>query len=729
MAEPTFKTFKEAEAYTVNRTREVGTQISRETTRLNQQLNKSYADFIQDNPNSLLKTEQDFEAYKAKYNPGDVQDRFQAYFDVYGPQGGVERAFNYTGIAPIWFGANQKETREFDPSTLKYNPETGGFQAQLRIADKEKNRSFTAPITAAGRKVAQLFGFGGKEAVEENTFQELPIETLEKMYIEANDFVGQKIGEGGQIRALQTPNTNNVLNRYAFDTSEEGRSAKEKFLLDASGFEAGLVTEGEEPPQDQPDSVLSTQTIGQEVIDAAKDPSGTKPSGQLGVQGEVGDFANLVRISKNAATLKKALPEDFYFEPNFEFSEEQKQTLSNNEKKLIKERLQTASNNNLKQVISNTKQNAVQAANSIDDVPGATAEETTQTKNIGSFYSTKEKELNKIFAARPSLYDEFKADSNAFALKYSNPEEFNKINASSIPQKEKNDVAKNSSITVSASDRKELREAINAKDSEKVGEILERLSQGQTVPQEQQERIVSLLTKTSGYFNVGTKPNSFDEKFTDSLMLDIYASVPKDQRTEAFRNKLALFKETGYFDLSGVEQQRKLDVERRQASAPTSMSDVTKNFLGFITEMSQPNFDINERIDIGQELRAQSNQIQTQADMRAFADAAGVYLKTFFDEKGKPTWVDKILSFGQAKGPASASLSLKPNIQIWDAQYNRTNDPTKAAYFAPMDEGGKAIRGNAVAINTVLEGPGAPAIPLIVELGLQRNKFNMPGGG
>ena len=719
MAEPIFKTAKGAQDYILNRTREVGTQISRETTRLNQQLNKSYADFIQDNPNSLLKTEQDFEAYKAKYNPGDVQDRFQAYFDVYGPQGGVERAFNYTGIAPIWFGANQKETREFDPSTLKYNPETGGFQAQLRIADKEKNRSFTAPITAAGRKVAQLFGFGGKEAVEENTFQELPIETLEKMYIEANDFVGQKIGEGGQIRALQTPNTNNVLNRYAFDTSEEGRSAKEKFLLDASGFEAGLVTEGEEPQQQEEAVGLdaSTQTIDQVAIDIAKRTYGIDSKKDTA----------LVRRPSEVKELRDALGEDFYLEPNFEFSEEDNQRLSADDKERVIKRLKEQSASNITGALAQVKGAAIKNARDIRQVPGASEEELAQAATVNDFYQSNGKELNKIFAARPSLYDEFKADSNAFALKYSNPEEFNKINASSIPQKEKNDVAKNSSITVSASDRKELREAINAKDSEKVGEILERLSQGQTVPQEQQERIVSLLTKTSGYFNVGTKPNSFDEKFTDSLMLDIYASVPKDQRTEAFRNKLALFKETGYFDLSGVEQQRKLDVERRQGMS--SVKDkVVDDFKGLVTEMSQPNFDINERIDIGQEIRMLSNQIVTPADMRAFTDTVGIYLKKFFAEKGKPTWVDRVLSFGQAKGPASASLSLKPNIQIWDAQYNRTNDPDKAAYFAPMDEGGNAIRGNAVAINTVLEGPGAPAIPLILELGLQRNKFNMSGG-
>ena len=720
MAEPIFKTAKGAQDYILNRTREVGTQISRETTRLNQQLNKNYADFIQDNPNSLLKTEQDFEAYKANYNPGDIQDRFQAHFDVYGPQGGMERAFNYTGIAPIWFGANQKETREFDPSTLNYNPETGGFEAQLRVADKEKNRSFTAPITAAGRKVAELFGFGGKEAVEENTVQELPIETLEKMYIEANDFVGQKIGEGGQIRALQTPNTNNVLNRYAFDTSEEGRSAKEKFLLDASGFEAGLVTEGEEPPQQEEPIGLdpSTQTVDQVAIDIAKRTYGIDSKKDTA----------LVRRPSEVKELRDALGEDFYLEPNFEFSEEDKQRLSADDKELVIKRLKQQSNANIAGAIAQVKGAARKNARDIRQVPGASKEEITQAADANNFYESNGDALNKIFAARPSLYDEFKADSNAFALKYSNPEEFNKINASSIPQKEKNDVAKNSSITVSASDRKELREAIDAKDSEKVGEILERLSQGQTVPQEQQERIVSLLTKTSGYFNVGTKPNSFDEKFTDSLMLDIYASVPKDQRTEAFRNKLALFKETGYFDLSGVEQQRKLDAERRQGMS--SVKDkVVEDFKGLVTEMSQPNFDINERIDIGQEIRFLSNQIESPADMRAFTDAVGVYLKTFFEEKGKPTWADRILSFGQAKDPANASLSLRPNIQIWDAQYNRTNDPTKAAYFAPMDEGGRAIRGNAVAINTVLQGPGAPAIPLLVELGLQRNKFNMSGGG
>ena len=718
MAEPIFKTAKGAQDYILNRTREVGTQISRENNRLNQQLNKSYADFIQDNPNSLLKTEQDFEAYKANYNPGDGKDRFRAYVDVYGPQGGMERAFNYTGIAPIWFGADENETREFDPSTLKYNSETGGFQAQLRVADKKNNRSFTAPITAAGKKVAELFGFGGQEAVEENTLAEVPLEAAEEMFIKAEDFIARKLGNPG-IRMLQTPTTNNVLNQYAFDISPEGRTAKEQFIRDVTGFEEGLVTEGEEPQQQEEVVGLdaSTQTIDQVAIDIAKRTYGIDSKKDTA----------LVRRPSEVKELRDALGEDFYLEPNFEFSEEDNQRLSADDKERVIERFKEQSNANIIGALAQTKGAALKNARDIRQVPGASNEEITQAATVNDFYQSDGKALSKIFAARPSLYDEFKADSNAFALKYSNPEEFNKIKASSIPQKEKNDVVKNNPLTVSASDRKELREAINTKDTKKMGEILGRLSQGRTVPQEQQERIVSLLTKTSGYFNVGTKPNSFDEKFTDSLILDIYASVPADQQTDAFRAKLALFKETGYFDLSGVEQQRKLDVERRQGMS--SVKDkVVDDFKGLVTEMSQPNFDINGRIDIGQEIRMLSNQIVTPADMRAFTDTVGTYLKKFFAEKGKPTWADRILSFGQAKGPASASLSLKPNIQIWDAQYNRTNDPDKAAYFAPMDEGGKAIRGNAVAINTVLEGPGAPAIPLIVELALQRNEFNMSGG-
>jgi hypothetical protein len=719
MAEPIFKTAKGAQDYILNRTREVGTQISRENNRLNQQLNKSYADFIQDNPNSLLKTEQDFEAYKAKYNPGDVQDRFQAYIDVYGPQGGMERAFNYTGIAPMWFGADENETREFDPSTLNYNPETGGFQAQLRVADKKNNRSFTAPITAAGKKVAELFGFGGQEAVEENTLADVPLEAAEEMFIKAEDFIARKLGDPG-IRMLQTPTTNNVLNQYAFDLSPEGRTAKEQFIRDVTGFEEGLVTEGEEPQQQEEAVGLdaSTQTVDQVAIDIAKRTYGIDSKKDTA----------LVRRPSEVKELRDALGEDFYLEPNFEFSEEDNQRLSADDKERVIKRLKQQSDSNITGALAQVKGAAIKNARDIRQVPGASEEELAQAATVNDFYQSNGKALNKIFAARPSLYDEFKADSNAFALKYSNTEEFNKINASSIPQKEKNDVVKNNPLIVSASDRKELREAINTKDTKKMGEILDRLSQGRTVPQEQQERIVSLLTKTSGYFNVGTKPNSFDEKFTDSLILDIYASVPADQQTDAFRAKLALFKETGYFDLSGVEQQRKLDAERRQGMS--SVKDkVVDDFKGLVTEMSQPNFDINERIDIGQEIRMLSNQIESPADMRAFTDTVGIYLKKFFAEKGKPTWVDRILSFGQAKGPASASLSLKPNIQIWDAQYNRTNDPTKAAYFAPMDEGGKAIRGNAVAISTVLEGPGAPAIPLLVELGLQRNKFNMSGGG
>jgi len=460
MAEPIFKTAKGAQDYILNRTREVGTQISRENNRLNQQLNKSYADFIQDNPNSLLKTEQDFEAYKANYNPGDGKDRFRAYVDVYGPQGGMERAFNYTGIAPIWFGADENETREFDPSTLKYNSETGGFQAQLRVADKKNNRSFTAPITAAGKKVAELFGFGGQEAVEENTLAEVPLEAAEEMFIKAEDFIARKLGNPG-IRMLQTPTTNNVLNQYAFDISPEGRTAKEQFIRDVTGFEEGLVTEGEEPQQQEEVVGLdaSTQTIDQVAIDIAKRTYGIDSKKDTA----------LVRRPSEVKELRDALGEDFYLEPNFEFSEEDNQRLSADDKERVIERFKEQSNANIIGALAQTKGAALKNARDIRQVPGASNEEITQAATVNDFYQSDGKALSKIFAARPSLYDEFKADSNAFALKYSNPEEFNKIKASSIPQKEKNDVVKNNPLTVSASDRKELREAINTKDTKKMG--------------------------------------------------------------------------------------------------------------------------------------------------------------------------------------------------------------------------------------------------------------------
>jgi len=245
------------------------------------------------------------------------------------------------------------------------------------------------------------------------------------------------------------------------------------------------------------------------------------------------------------------------------------------------------------------------------------------------------------------------------------------------------------------------------------------------VPEAQQQKIVKFLGQANNFVRTGNQ-----RKLNHAIVLDMWASLNPQERN-TYASSLMRFAETGYLTFEGVEQARKMSAEQRAVAAaqkPGPMSDVTKGFQGLVEQMDPGVFDFaTQGAGIGEQLRFLSNRIQDERDLTAFTDAAGTYLKRLVEAEGQPGFFDELLSFGQAKGPAAASLSLKPDVVAFDSDNNVTNDPAKAAYFAPMDSGGKAIRGSAITKNQILEIAGAPAIPLLMAVSTQNMKFRGQG--
>ena len=744
--QPFFKNVQDAVTAQNRLLTQISTGISRQELALQDDLQRnSFDEFKAKNPNSLLQDVNEYEQFRSNYLEKPNRDRGLKDMGIaYGLEEGFNRGLNLTGVSPAWLGRTDDETRELDFSTAKFNSNAfdgaGGIDVQVRVADKKNNRSFTAPLTFLGRAVGSLFGAGGAEAVEEATIKTVPLDVFYGMYSNIKEDTQVRLGDPG-IRDMRKDKQDfftggTKSNLTYFSTNPGDRGKRDAFLAELAGFEADFS--GQTSPAEK---TKTTEPL---------EPVTYQSNLELGLTDE--DYQTLIndRLGFKLSEDKQRALNSYVFTPGttpFNISPEDfnSDKYSQRDRRNLTQAATIKTNQNISRAIRESLipleifekpiGKSIREAVGVPSSEKISVADQNKQKELETLYGTNgvlspSKVLNDAFRINPNLLSEFQADPVAFADKYKN--NINALKGTPVSNNEKSDIIKNSPFKLSKDDLAALKEAREEGNLQEYSNIVDRIIQSGDIPnEEQQNKIVSVLQKTNSFIRTSKQ---LDTSFNTQIMLNMIASLPPDQR-EKYKEALFTFTETGYLTLAGVEQERKIlsdqmtDRRAREKAGPTSMSDVTKNFLGFVERMSDPSFDINREIDIGQEIRALSNQVKTAADMRAFADAAGVYLKTFFDEKGKPSWVDRILSFGQAKGPASASLSLKPDVQVWDAKFNRTNNKDEARYFAPMDPGGKAIRGQAVAINTVLQGPGAPAIPVLLELALQKDKFNMSGEG
>jgi len=716
MAAPIFRTVKDAQDYKNQEIARSKTAISRAESKLNDEVRKPFALFIQDNPTSLLQTEEDYNQFKSTYD--DRTPRGSDYLTVYGREKGIDNGFNVTKIAPAWLGSSVDEVREFDPKTLKYNPEAldgaGGIEMQARVADKKNNRSFTAPITAAGKKVAELFGFGGKEAVEENTVGAFPETILDDIYDGYKEGIGIELLDPG-IERLQRPSYAEARNLRFFDLSPEARSQREDYLFNlAGGLEgslAGSDTEPTEGPQEGAEpatSIVPTQKLSEEQINFVL---GNRESffAQRGKSGRTFKNEALPEELRNYVQTKGAppfgiTPEEFNSD---KYSQDQRNRLLGRSKNL--------SDNNIFTAITAAVDPFFGPIDALKAQFGKrSTEDLEKRKEMQNVYKNggvlNKQVLKDAFEINPNLLPEFQADPIAFADKYKN--NLNLLSGTPVTTKQTAEVTKDSPFKVSKEDLNALREARENNNLTAYTEILNRIAGNTDVPDAQQQKVIDFLGQANNFIRV---KNDSQSRAAQNIVLDMWAAMTREQRA-SYGGALLRFAETGYLTFEGVEQQRKIqqDIAERN-KPPESDSGLISFFDGFVDDTGKPDFEFN--LEMGRGITQRASRIKTRDEMDAFLGASGVYLREFFGSIGEPGIFEKILSFGQAKGQAREGLSLSPNIIAYDAQFNETTDPDNAAYFGIRNPGSKGLTsGQFITRKEIETGAGSEAIPILMEV-------------
>lgn len=696
------------------------TAIARQEAKLNDEVRKPWERFQQDNPESLLQTEDDYNQFKATYD--DRTPEGWDYLTVYGREKGIDNGFNVTKIAPAWLGSSLDEIREFDPSTLKYNPEAldgaGGIEMQVRVADKKNNRSFTAPITAAGRKVKELFGFGGKEAVEENTVKAFPETILNDIYGAYKEGIGILSKDPG-IERLQRPSYTEARDLTFFDTSAGARGQREDYLFNlAGGLErslAGSDTESTEGSEE------TTESLG---------PVAYQPNLELGLTDE--DYQILIKdrdAFKLSEDKQKALGSYVLIPGTTPFNIPPEEFNSDKYSERERRNLTQAANLKTNQNISRAIREALIPLEVFEKPIGKTIREAVgipsgekmsvadqnKQKELETVYGTNgvlspSKVLNEAFRINPNLLSEFQADPVAFADKYKN--NLNLLSGKPVTTKETTEVSKDSPFKISKEDLNALQEARKNNNLTAYTEILNRIAGNTDIPDAQQQKVVDFLGQANNFIRV---KNDSQSRAAQNIVLDMWASMSVEQRA-SYGEALMRFAETGYLTFEGVEQQRKIqkDIAERN-KPPESDSSLISFFDGFVDDTGDPDFKFN--LEMGRGITQRASRIKTRDEMDAFLGASGVYLREFFGSIGKPGIFEKILSFGQAKGQAREGLTLSPNIIAYDAQYNETTDPDSAAYFGIRNPGSKGLTSGQFITRTEIErGAGAEAIPILMEV-------------
>jgi len=707
------QTYTAAQQYIEGDAKKVRAAIGKNENEFNYNLQQPWESFKQAYPETTFQDAEEYQTFKDNYDPN--KPMWGDFLKAYGQTEAI-KILNRTGISPMWLGADANEVREFDLNTAKWNPEINEFEVFARVADKQNNRSFTAPITRFGKKVKDLFTGGGKEAVEQEAIDSLPISAFENMYQGAKYATGRYLEDTGMEYLAGNPKAKELEQLNFFDTSAPARGEREDWLF-SLGTELITDLSG---VQQTPSPTDAPQTPSTETV---------TPTSQLSPE----DLAKVQYSGRGSLPRRQDMSEGLknYIYPGtgapFGMNQEEFESdkYSDAQRSLMVESAKKLSAKNIQEAIAFSLDPYFGPIDDIKATYGKRSVEESETrKNTKEAYTNvlTEKVLTDAFTINPKKFQEFQADPVAFANKYKN--NISALKGTPVSPKQSTEISEGSPFKLNEKDLTGLNDAIKNNNLSAFTSILNTLTKDKDVPEAQQQKIVKFLGQANNFVRTGNQ-----RKLNHAIVLDMWASLNPQERN-TYASSLMRFAETGYLTFEGVEQARKMSAEQRAVAAaqkPGPMSDVTKGFQGFIDQMASPDFDFTTQAGIGEQIRALSNQIQTEKDLVAFTDAAGVYLKRLVEAEGQPGFFDELLSFGQAKGPAAASFSLKPDVVAFDKADNVTNDPAKAAYFAPMDSGGKAIRGSAITKDQVLEIAGAPAIPLLMAVSTQNMKFRGQG--
>ena len=719
----------------------ISTRINRQELALRDDLERnSYEDFKEKNPGTLIQDVNEYEKFRSDYISKPNRDIDLLDFQTaYGLQDSVNRGLNLTGIAPAWLGRTNDETRELDFRTAKFNPDAldgaGGIDVQVRVADKKNNRSFTAPLTFLGRAVSSLFGLGGEEAVEEASIKSLPISTLNDMYKTIKEDTQVFLGDPG-IRDMRKDKQDfftggTKSNLTYFSTNPGDREKRDSFLAELAGFEADF----------------SGQTSPAEETEAQDVSETDKPSGNALSVNVVNEIVNK-NIPRDAlgedisigGSKERTLDYKNYVYPggtipplNISAEEFASDKYSPRERKGLIAQAKNLSDRNINAVID---QGLGPFFGPIDDsiasqtkASQADVDKRNELKRLYGKRGILSKEVLKTgFQANPQLLVEFENDPVAFADKYKN--NINALKGAPVPNNEKSDIIKNSPFKLSKDDLAALKKAREEGNLQEYSNIVDRIIQSGGIPdEEQQNKIVSILQKTNSFIRTSKQ---LDTSFNTQLMLNMIAALPVDER-EKYKEALFTFTETGYLTLAGVEQERKIlsdqMTDQRAREKDDGLSSIGAQLITLADDFSKADYKFNP--DDAQSIAIRGNQIQNDADYRAFLNTAGIFLKRVIEEKGQPSLARKILSFGQARGPASAGFTLGPNVVAVDANNKYTDNEAAASYFVVISPGGRDERGGRISKNELLETIGPEGVSLLMGVSAENAKRNpnLRGGG
>ena len=444
----------------------------------------------------------------------------------------------------------------------------------------------------------------------------------------------------------------------------------------------------------------STQVLDQGVIDSASEiTQKVAPVGRI--SGDSTAIANAVRGGAKARELNEMLGDDFYLEPGFQFTDEQNKNLSNNEKKVIRQRLVKKSTDNIAANLTEVEKNTSRIASSVDDVAGATEETTAAAKDTYSFYNTKNKELKEIFAASPALYEEFQEDPEAFALKYK--DNFEDIAPKKVSSAVINDAISDSPFKFKGDDAKSFLNSVESGDVQTFANTLTTLAEkyvgNDEVPLEFQNKIVALLGGANNFL-----ANSGQRRLDQHIMVGMWATLDDDQRN-TYAPYMMRFAETGKFSFEGItasNQTRQVSVNERNVAVNESnamkIGDAGKNLNKIRDRMQADGYvfnsnDITSAISYINQADIGGNPI----DLQAGRDTIGEGMKQWVGSQKKGWWNSVVSNFpifgtGGTSTP-NAAFATQPDLLAYTAGGELvTRSDQEVGYFTRTAPGNPQIK-------------------------------------
>jgi hypothetical protein len=311
------------------------------------------------------------------------------------------------------------------------------------------------------------------------------------------------------------------------------------------------------------------------------------------------------------------------------------------------------------------------------------------------------KKLEEIFNANPALVQQFKEDPIAFALEYKeNPNDFV---GEKVPAAKINEAIKDSPFSFKQADSEKILTAVKNGNVQEYADVLTELADkyigNKEVPQEFQQKIVSLLTGANNFI-----ANSKQRRLDQHIMVGMWATLNDDLR-KTYAPYIMRFAETGRFqfeDITVANQTATVETNRINALANQTnsmkISDAGKNLNKIRDKMQEKGYkfsakDISGVISYINQAAIGGNLI----DLQAGRDALGEGMKQWVGRQKKGWWNSIISNFpifgtGGTDTPNSA-FATQPDLLAYTEDHKLvTREDQEVGYFMRTAPGNPQIK-------------------------------------